>query len=50
MITPCIETLNTFEIYSIQGNLFEDVEKYLTCEAAEERIVELIGDDFKFGR
>ena len=50
MITPCLHTLYTYEIYCIRGNLFDDVEKYSTLYEALDRITELIGKEFKFGR
>lgn len=50
MVFPCFTNFNTYEIYCIEGDLFDDVERYPTFELAEKRIVELIGNDFKFGR
>jgi len=50
MVHPCYANFETFEIYSIKGELFDDVERYDTIEEAERRIIELLGADFKFGR
>ena len=52
MVHPCFGTFETYEIYCIKGDLFEDIERYETLEDAEKRIIDLIGDDFifKFGR
>lgn len=50
MVFPCYANFQTYEIYCIEGNLFEDVERYETIELAEKRVIELIGSDFKFGR
>ena len=38
LLTPCMATWNTYEIYCTQGGLFEDIERYSTLEEAEERI------------
>lgn len=50
MVRPCFANFQSFEIYSIKGELFDDVERYYTIEDAERRIIELLGTDFKFGR
>lgn len=50
MVHPCYCTFETYEIYSIKGDLFSDIERYDTLEDAEKRIIELLGKDFKFGR
>jgi hypothetical protein len=50
MVFPCFANFETFEIYCLKGNLFDDVERYPTFELAEKRIIDLIGDNFKFGR
>lgn len=50
LLPPCYATLNYFEIYSLKGNLFVDVERFDTLSDAEERIKELLGETFKFGR
>lgn len=44
MITPSWVSSNMFEIYCIEGNLFEDIERYDTLEEAEKRIYELLGE------
>ncbi len=42
LLTPCPATSATFEIYCIEGDLFEDVERYDSLEEAEERINSLL--------
>ena len=42
MLTPCRATMGTYEIYCIEGDLFEDVERYDTLEEVEARINELL--------
>jgi hypothetical protein len=42
LLYPCRATMEMFEIYSIEGNLFEDVERYDSLQEAEERINELL--------
>lgn len=42
MLTPCRATFNSYEIYCIEGNLFDDIERYDTLEEAEARINELL--------
>lgn len=42
MLTPCKATFNSYEIYCICENLFDDVERYDTLEEAEERINSLL--------
>jgi len=42
LIHPCYATQHLFEIYSIDGDLCEDIERYNTIEEAEQRISELI--------
>ena len=42
MLTPCRATFNTYEIYCIEGDLFDDIERYDTLEEAEARINELL--------
>jgi len=44
LLTPCRATFNTFEIYCIEGGLFEDIERYNTLQEAEERINFLLED------
>ena len=42
MLTPCRATMNLYEIFCIEGDLFEDIERYDTLEEVEERINELL--------
>lgn len=42
MVPPCMATLNTYEIYCIEGELFDDIERYETLEEVETRINELL--------
>lgn len=42
MVEPCMATFNTYEIYSIKGDLFEDIERFDSLEEAEARIKELL--------
>jgi len=42
LVYPTSYTGNTFEIYCIDGDLFEDVERYETLKQAEKRIVKLL--------
>ena len=42
MLYPCRATFDSFEIYCIEGSLFEDIERYETLEEAENRINELL--------
>ncbi len=43
MIHPCPISQNMYEILCIEGDFFEDIERYSTLEEAESRIDELIG-------
>lgn len=43
LIYPCLISQDMYEIYCIEGDFFEDVERYSTLEEAEFRIDELIG-------
>jgi hypothetical protein len=43
MIHPCIATMGSYEIYCIEGELFDDVERFSTLEEAENRVIELLG-------
>ena len=36
------QTFNSYEIYCISGQLFDDIERYHTLEQAENRINELL--------
>lgn len=42
MVGPCLATMETYEIYCLEGNLFDDIERYDTLEEAETRIHELL--------
>lgn len=42
LLPPCGATMNMYEIMCVEGNLFEDIERYDTKEEAEERIFELL--------
>lgn len=50
LVYPCFYTSDMFEIFCLKGNLFEDIERYGTLKEAENRINELFGKPFKFGR
>ena len=41
-VHPCMVTMEMYEIYCIEGDLFEDIERFDTLEEAEERINELL--------
>lgn len=38
LLEPCMVTMGMYEIYCIEGDLFDDIERYDTLEEAEERI------------
>lgn len=42
LLYPCLATNYYYEIYSVEGNLFVDVERYNTFQEAEKRINELL--------
>ncbi len=42
MLYPCKATFDSFEIYCIEGDLFQDIERYETLEEAENRINDLL--------
>lgn len=42
LVHPCAVTFGQYEIYCIEGDLFEDIERYDTFREAEERINELL--------
>ena len=42
LIHPCFATMQSYEIYCVEGDLFFDIERYNTLEEAEERIYELL--------
>jgi len=50
LVYPSKYTCGMFEIYSIDGDLFDDIERYPTIKDAEDRIGELLGKKFKFGK
>jgi hypothetical protein len=43
LIHPCRATMDSYEIYCCEGDLFEDIERFSTLEEAEKRISELLG-------
>ena len=43
-IDPSEFTMGAQEIYCIEGDLFDDIERYATLEEAETRIKELLDD------
>ena len=42
MLTPCESTRGQYEIFSTEGNLFEDIERYWSIEEVQARINELL--------
>lgn len=42
LVHPCMVTMNAYEIFCIEGGLFDDVERFDTLKDAEERINELL--------
>ncbi len=42
MLTPCKATMDMFEIYCLEGDLFEDIERFSGLEDVEARISELL--------
>ena len=42
LVGPCMATMQLFEIFCIEGDLFDDVERYDTKEEAVSRIKELL--------
>lgn len=42
LLEPCSMTDNCYEIYCIEGNLFDYVERYCTLDEAENRIKKLL--------
>lgn len=42
LLNPCQATAGTYEIYCIEGGLFDNVERYATREIAFNRIKELL--------
>jgi len=44
LIEPCRATMNTYEIYCLEGDLFEDVERFDSLDAAEAAIRSYLGE------
>lgn len=44
-VHPYRATMDSFEIFCIEGSLFEDIERYDTLEETEEKITELLTDN-----
>jgi len=42
LVHPCEVTMGMYEIYSIEGDLFEDIERFDTLKEAEDRINEVL--------
>lgn len=42
LVYPCSVTFDCYEIYCIEGDLFEDIERYNTLKEAEKRINKLL--------
>jgi len=42
LLSPCKATFDSYEIYCIKGDLFEDIERYDTLQEADSRIYELL--------
>lgn len=42
LVHPCMATMDAYEIYCIEGDLFEDIERFETLNEAEERISQLL--------
>lgn len=42
IIPPCQFTMDMYEIYCLEGNLFDDIERFYTKEEAMERINNLL--------
>ena len=42
LLQPCKATFESYEIYCIDGDLFDDIERYPSLEDAEKRIKELL--------
>lgn len=42
LVDPCHFTSNLFEIYSLDGNLFEDIERFVKEDEAIKRCKELL--------
>jgi len=44
LLSPCKSTFYNFEIYCLEGYLFDDIERFNTLEKAEARIKELLNN------
>lgn len=42
LLEPCGATMGCYEIYCLEGSLFEDIERYDTLDEAENRIKKLL--------
>lgn len=42
MIPPSYVSNHSYEIYCLEGDLFDDIERFKTLEAAEERVNNLL--------
>ena len=42
LVGPCMATIELFEIFCLEGDLFDDIERYDTEEEALNRIKELL--------
>jgi len=42
LLPPCRATFESFEIFCLEGDLFEDTERYDSLKEAEKRINELL--------
>lgn len=45
LLYPSFATMELYEIFCIEGELFEDIERFDTLEEAEQRIRELLNSD-----
>lgn len=45
LLHPCYASMELYEIFCIEGDLFEDIERYDTLEEAEERINSLLSSE-----
>ena len=41
-LLPCVHTFNLFEIYCLEGRLFDDIERYNNIEEVNKRVEELL--------
>ena len=42
LLEPCRATMDCYEIYCLEGNLFDDIERYDTLDEVENRIKKLL--------